>query len=711
MKNRSYASLVIVVLLVCLPLASALSRDSDSSPVQHCVLLRINKDAPSRETMVFLRKLSTIWEEIPGIVGLQWGTDNSPEGLQRGFTHACIMSFESPAALETYGPHPVHVALKERGKGIVDDVFVFDFAVPEVPPPDVPGRVHHLVFFQFKSDTTAAKIAEIEKGFSELPMKIPGTLRYQAGQELNGGPRSQGMTHGYVLTFLNQDARDDYLPHPAHGAFVDLVKEHLEGVVVVDFTVRPSGRSLLVTDGIEPFRVYQRDGEDSADMEFRGLAGDDGPIEARILRGRRVIDGFDWAPVGRAERGVFSARLDDVPTGGEYTVEVRRRDGLGNVAEWTAVSNVLVGDVWILAGQSNMEGYGRRAKLEEPNDLVHCFTMAQRWELAVEPLHWRIESRDPVHLYGRLTDKDEDERRVIRARRRKERTSGAGLGLTFAKDLVEHTGVPIGLIASAHGGSSMESWSPERRDENGQSLYGSMFRQVQRAGGKVRGVLWYQGESDVNEEAAPLFASRFARLIVAFRQDFKDSKLPFYYVQIGRHVRDEANLAWKQVQEAQRLAVNDIPHTAVVSSIDMRLDDAIHASTEGVKRLGRRLAKRVRRDLFGHSSLETGPRLADARLVNPYTIAVRFTGVNSELVPADRILGFSLASREGRASETLVFRAERDAEDPQAVILRLTKELADGDFLWYGAGLNPTCNLVDTEDLAALAFGPIQIER
>ena len=102
--------------------------------------------------------------------------------------------------------------------------------------------------------------------------------------------------------------------------------------------------------------------------------------------------------------------------------------------------------------------------------------------------------------------------------------------------LVESTGVPIGLIASAHGGTSMEQWNPAKKEQGGNSLYGSMLRQVKLAGGKVRGVLWYQGESDAMGGAWKVYPKVFADFIAAVRSDFGQPELPFYYVQIGRFV-------------------------------------------------------------------------------------------------------------------------------------------------------------------------------
>ena len=114
-----------------------------------------------------------------------------------------------------------------------------------------------------------------------------------------------------------------------------------------------------------------------------------------------------------------------------------------------------------------MQGVGKLGSHAGSDPLVHCFTMGQRWELANEPLHWLVDSPDPVHnqRWFRGGDLDESKRRTIRANARKARTTGAGLGLPFAKELVRRTGVPVGLIASAHGGTSMEQWDPSGRDD------------------------------------------------------------------------------------------------------------------------------------------------------------------------------------------------------------------------------------------------------
>ncbi len=684
-----------------------------ASPVHHLVLFQFKDDAPVDQVQGFLHTLSALPWRIPGITGLQAGANNSPEGLSQGFTHGAIMTFNDVSARDAYAQHSDHEALVKVAEPILKEAFVFDFEVPSPPPPAELGRVHHLVFFKFKEKADSEPVKKLLENFAALPKKISGLLHYQAGPNIDPQARSKDLTHGFLLTFINDRARDDYIEHPAHREFVDQIKPGLDGVLVVDFTVTPSGGGLFITGGIEPFAVYQRSEKGTADLKFHGVAPAGGPIEARLLKGRRLVEGFDWMVVGQARGGAFEASLAGVPAGGEYTVEVRQKDRLGNVAAHADVSGILVGDIWILAGQSNMEGVGDLANVEEPSPLVHNFTMAHRWELATEPLHWLIDSPDPVHSGNGLKDLDESGRRQRRAAARANRRKGSGLGLAFAKELSRRTGVPIGLVSAAHGGTSMTQWDPAGRDKGGETLYGSMFKQVKNAGGKVKGVLWYQGESDANPEAVEKFAERFRGLVAAFRGDIGPKDLPFYSVQIGRYVSPNAPENWNRIQDLQRLAAKEIPGTAVVSVIDLELDDAIHVGVEGLKRAGRRLAKIAHRELFGAKSIERGPQPESIKAeAGGRAIRIQLSGVNRRLLPAapGQVDGFSIRKKDGTVLP-LIFNAQVDPAAPAAVVLKLNAAVPEDAFLHYGAGLDPTCNLVDDEDMAAPVFGPAAIAR
>ena len=258
-----------------------------------------------------------------------------------------------------------------------------------------------------------------------------------------------------------------------------------------------------------------------------------------------LCPGFDWASIGKVQKLKWSGDVKRVPAGGPYRLEVRLQGAESTIS----IANLLVGDLWVLAGQSNMEGLGELIEVQQPSPQVHGFDMADRWGVAEEPLHTLVNAADPVHWplnAQRQPERLTGERLETFVVSRKK---GAGLGLPFAVEMVQRTGIPIGLIPCAHGGTSMDQWSPALKNREGESLYGSMYRRVQAVGGQVKGVLWYQGESDANPTAAPQFLAKFEAFVKAMRSDFNQPDLPFYYVQIGRHI-DKTNFAeWNKVQE------------------------------------------------------------------------------------------------------------------------------------------------------------------
>ncbi len=255
-----------------------------------------------------------------------------------------------------------------------------------------------------------------------------------------------------------------------------------------------------------------------------------------------------------------------MPTGGEYTLEVRAIDRGGALA--TALCpGILVGDLWVMGGQSNMQGRGRldAPEVEEPHTLVHAFDMSDRWLIAREPLHWRLDSPDPAH-WPELRQPTDDERLA----QHKGRTDGVGPGLAFAGEVVRQAGVPIGLVPCAVGGTSMEQWDPEQVKLGGRSLYGAMLRRVDAVGGRVRGLLWYQGEADAVGCVSNVFAARFSRFVQAVRHDFGSPDLPVLFVQIARRiVPDDVRLELNAVQEAQRICAREVPNTDFVPSVDL----------------------------------------------------------------------------------------------------------------------------------------------
>lgn len=456
-----------------------------------------------------------------------------------------------------------------------------------------------------------------------------------------------------------------------------------------------------------PHQVFQRGADGTADIPV--TLGD------QLKDTKNVSVALD----GAGDGPLVDGKILGVPTGGPYTLRVTYAQD--NLMQTINVGPIYVGDLWVLAGQSNMEGVGDLVDVAKPDPRVSALGMDGQWVQAVEPLHWLVDSPDPIH------SGDPANRAERSAQQHKTRSKGAGLGLPFAAEMVKATGVPVGLVTAAHGGTSMAGWDPAKKGEGGNSLYGSMLRQVQLAGGKVKGVLWYQGESDSSPEGSPIFERVFADFIAAVRNDFGQADLPFYYVQIGRFAIDGDPAGWNRVQEAQRVIPDRLANTAVISVIDLELDDAIHVGTQGLKRAGARLAKIALRQLFGQIGATT-PTFDRAALGPNNTLEVKFRGVNIQasqatiggpggtisppvpkgLKPETHIAGFSIRNAEG-ATIPLIYEA-KVGRGRDAVVLKLSGPVPPGSSLWYGQGFNPYCNLTDSADMAVPVFGPIALD-
>ena len=488
----------------------------------------------------------------------------------------------------------------------------------------------------------------------------------------------------------------------------------LRAVAFLTFIAFPLlAQDLKINLGPAAGSVIQRDTDGRADLKIAGTAPRTSAnkfVEARILNDKGApLSGFDWTAVERVKVNSWSGTLKAVPQGGPYSLEVR----VAGSTSLDSIKDFFIGDLWLLAGQSNMEGVGNLADLEQPDPRIRSFDQTDRWVLATEPLHQLPNAADRIHW---RKDKDGNPKKLEGQELEQyvaNRKKGAGLGLPFAKLMLQRTGVPIGLLPCAHGGTSMDQWSPSLKDKQGDSLYGATYRRFLATGGRIRGILWYQGESDANPKVVAAFPEKFEKLIAAFRADFLNPDLPFYYVQIGRHVSYTNQSEWNAVQEAQRKLESRIPKVGMVPAVDLSLDDGIHVSTADHKRLALRLANQVIHDL--HPDLEKfrpykrGPRPVNAKREGD-VIRILFAEVNGKLVSIGRLNGFSIHDAKGERVPA-IFRSQIDPRDGNSVILSIGGKLPEGATIHYAAGRDPYANLNDELDMGAPAFGPIAIEQ
>lgn len=456
---------------------------------------------------------------------------------------------------------------------------------------------------------------------------------------------------------------------------------------------------MIIQTGLFEHMVVQRNSRNLSEAAFRGDCQSQGALVARVTHQGRAVKGLDGVKVGSAKGGRFSGVLAGAPMGGPYDVELC----IDGSDERVKVRDVLVGDVWILAGQSNMEGAGLLAHAARPHGMVRAFFMTDQWGVAQDKLHDLSKAVDAVHADlcgGNLPQFNPH--------------LGAGPGVSFGQQMYHYTNVPQGLLACAHGGTSMSQWDPKLKKLGSRSLYGAMMRRFVKNGGKVAGVAWYQGCSDANADAVKLFTKRMKELVAAMRRDLGKADLPIVTVQISRVVGwGAAEAAWNSIQDQQRLFVNLVKNCAVVPAIDLELEDPIHVSGVDQNRLGRRMARammslttpgdKIKPPIsLGKITLRQNPRTSQGEVV------MEFDNVVGGLQASGRPTGFSLSNSAGNTPG--IWRVELEANK---VILRtsfLPMDLNDKS-LWYGKGFEPYCNITDQADQSLPVLGPILLGR
>ena len=227
-------------------------------------------------------------------------------------------------------------------------------------------------------------------------------------------------------------------------------------------------------------------------------------------------------------------------------------------------------DLYLLIGQSNMAG---RGVVTDANRLsskgVLKFTEKGQWAEGVEPIHFDRPN------------------------------TGAGPGLAFARAMADGTDVEIGLVPCAEGGSPLSRWQP------GADLYANAVARMKAAlatGGRLRGILWHQGEADSwTKENASTYGVRLTNMVTRLRAELGVPYVPFIAGEVGAHygVSIEKRGGKSFVAEVNRQikwAVAHLPAAGWVSAEGLKPGpDGIHFTTESAYTLGRRYAAEMQR--------------------------------------------------------------------------------------------------------------------
>lgn len=263
--------------------------------------------------------------------------------------------------------------------------------------------------------------------------------------------------------------------------------------------------------------------------------------------------------------GKWLIELLPCPYGGPYTMMITL-DG-----QATLLEDVWLGDVYLLGGQSNMQ-----MRLDESNFSPEQFA-----------------GNENVRSFSVKPGRADDGWVVLT---RENAGSLSAIGYHVAQALARHDR-KIGLLDCNRGATAIQTWMPpdvvcdprfqvENKSyvhtkyaaSNVESfLYQTMVERLIPF--SMRTVLWYQGESNASEGEAPIYALMLEALIISWRRNFLDEKLPFVVVQIADCAARDTEW-WRMIQSEQLRAAEVIPHVKSVISRDVCENDDIHPVTK-----------------------------------------------------------------------------------------------------------------------------------
>jgi len=334
--------------------------------------------------------------------------------------------------------------------------------------------------------------------------------------------------------------------------------------------------------------------------------------------------------------GRWIVRLKTPQSGGPYTIEVK------SPYKTIVLSDVMVGEVWICSGQSNMEyklpaanGGTEEIALASPHPEIRFFKIPKA-----------AADYPQDNCFGSwVTCNAED------------MPDFSAVGYFFAKELCLRLKEPIGMINSSWGGSPIEVWMQAERISQDSllntqalkkddrwspikpgSLYNSMIHPI--AFYPIAGAIWYQGEANVDQY--PTYSRLMEQLISCWRNEWKKD-FPFYYVQIAPYAYRNGKSAY--LREQQTLS-RKIPNTGMVVISDL-VSDTTNIHPKDKKEVGIRLANLALAKQYGIPGIiSESPYLNEMQVKGKEAIITFINCDNGLQVKGDHINGFEISGAD-----------------------------------------------------------------
>lgn len=314
------------------------------------------------------------------------------------------------------------------------------------------------------------------------------------------------------------------------------------------------------------------------------------------------------------------------------------------------ISNVLVGEVWFCSGQSNMEmnfkGF-RNQPIEGADEVLKTADANS----GIRMLRVRRNTPDTPTTQGNGKWDLSTPKNV---------KYFSATAYFFAMKLKEELNVPIGIINSSYGGSSIESWM--KRDlvatysdidlshrvpdsliwQRPTVMYNGMLKPYVNY--TINGFLWYQGEGSMNRAAT--YEQKLHGLSSLWREEWGLGKLPFYIVEITpynySHPTDAAKIRFAQFKASQ-----NIENSGLVCTNDLVLEHEENVAHPQKKQpIGERLANLALSKTYGIDSIQAESPYIDSFVVQNDTVIVRIENTYGEILDQPEFIGFELAGED-----------------------------------------------------------------
>jgi sialate O-acetylesterase len=468
-----------------------------------------------------------------------------------------------------------------------------------------------------------------------------------------------------------------------------------------------------------------------------------------VLQRDRPIHLWGWADPGEQvsasmhgasataktdDLGHWSLSLPSEKAGGPYSLTV-------SASNTVTLDDVLIGDVWFASGQSNMEfplaGFPGNAVMRNGTEEIRNATQPN-----LRLLHVALKA-SPYPLQDIQDGSGNTAGWTLCTP--ETAANFSAVAYFFGREIAAKEHVPIGLIDSSWGGTPAEAWvsmdslgadaalmpvfaewayksrghedfpamiAAEKREDDAAkaaneplpkhswhpnldswapaALYNGMVAPLVNY--PIKGVIWYQGESNSDNRRANMYERLFPALITDWRKQWGEGDFPFFFVQLANFKSTPAE-TWAIIRESQRRTLS-LANTGMAVTIDIGNPDNVHPADK--QDVGARLALAARAVAYGERVEDAGPMYRQTS-VDGSALRVWFDHADGLVAKGGALTGFEVAGDDGK------FVTATAQIDGQSIIVS-SSSVKSPKYVRYGWENSPVLNLYNSAGLPASPF-------